>query len=166
MKKLLEIGEIVKPQGIKGEVKLIPYFENLKAYKSLKRVIIDGQSKEIVGARHDGSGVFLLLKGISDRNTAELMRKKMVSIPIDEAEPFRNGYFIVELEGLNVYVGEKSVGTLKEVLKTGSVDVFSVKGDKPFMVPYLNKLVSEIDLEKGIMVLDPNVFEEVVCYED
>lgn len=166
MKKLLEIGEIVKPQGIKGEVKLVPYMDKLNAYKSLKRVIIDGQTKEIVGARHDGSGVFLLFQGVSDRNTAETYRKKIVSIPIEEAEPFRKGYFIVELEGLNVFVGEKPVGVLEQVLKTGAVDVFSVKGDRPFMTPFLKKLVVRVDLDEGKIVFDPKVFEEVVCYED
>lgn len=166
MKKLLEIGEIVKPQGIKGEVKLVPYMENLNAYKTLKRVIIDGQQKEIVGARHDGSGVFLLLKDVADRNEAEKYRRKIVSIPIEEAEPFREAYFIVELEGLKVFVGDRFVGILDQVLKTGSVDVFSVKGDAPFMTPYLKRLVSLIDLEKGIIVFDPIVFEEVVCYEN
>lgn len=166
MKKLLEIGEIVKPQGIKGEVKMIPYMEKLNAYKSLKAVIIDGQHKEIVGARHDGSGVFLLLKGVSDRDVAETYRKKKVFIPLEEAEPFRDGYFIVELEGLSVHVADQEVGVLKEVIKTGGVDAFYVKGDRNFMVPFLKKLVLTIDTDNGIMVLDPEVFKQVVCYEN
>lgn len=166
MSKFLVLGQIVKPQGIKGEVKLISYVEKISGFKSLKSVYLDGQKKEIVRARADGSGVFLLFKGIDDRDSAECLRHKEVSIPLEEAEPFRVGYFVIELEGLKVFVGEKQVGILSEVLNTGSVDVFAIKGEKNFMVPFLKKLVVNVDLEQGTMLIDSKVFEEVVTYED
>lgn len=166
MSKYLSLGQIVKPQGIKGEVKLVSYVERISGFKTLTHVYLDGQRKEIVRARADGSGVFLLFKDVNDRDTAEKLRNKEIKIPLEEAEPFRVGYFVIELEGLKIITNDTELGILSEVLHTGSVDVFVVKGKKNFMVPYLKKLVLSVDLDKNIMLFDSKVFEEVVTYED
>lgn len=166
MSKFLILGQIVKPQGIKGEVKLLSYVEKISGFKTLKHAYVDGIKKEIVRARADGSGVFLLFEGVNDRDAGEKLRNKEVSIRLEDAEPFRVGFFVIELEGLKVFADGVELGVLSEVLHTGSVDVFVVKGKRNFMVPYLKKLVLDVDLVSGTMTLDAKVFEEVVTYED
>lgn len=166
MSKFLSLGQIVKPQGIKGEVKLLSYVEKISGFKTLKSAYVDGVKREIVRARADGSGVFLLFDGVNDRDKAEKLRNKEVSILLEDAEPFRVGFFVIELEGLKVFSESVELGVLSEVLHTGSVDVFAVKGKRNFMIPYLKKLVLNVDLDAGSMTLDPQVFEEVVTYED
>ena len=42
----LKVGIIVKPQGIKGEVKVQPLTDDINRFNDLKEVIIDGNSKE------------------------------------------------------------------------------------------------------------------------
>lgn len=160
MSKFLTLGQIVKPQGIKGEVKVLPNVDKISGFKTLKSVYVDGEKKEIAGVRADGSGVFLLFSGIHDRDSAEKLRNKEVSVPLEEAEAFREGYFIIELKGLKVFVDERETGILTEVLHTGSVDVFVVDGKRKYMVPFLKRLVLNVDLQKGIIKLEPKIFEE------
>jgi len=163
----LKIGKIVKPQGIKGEVKVLPYVDEIEHFSDLKRVYIDGVSVEIQRARVAGQDVFITLKNVTDRNEAETFRGKELSLPLNEARIFnQDGYFIAELVGMDVYVDENKVGVLKEVLKNGAADVFVVSGERPFMVPFLNKLVLEISRENSLIRFDGKVFKEVVLYED
>ncbi|MBQ7653424.1 MAG: 16S rRNA processing protein RimM [Clostridia bacterium] len=166
MIKTIKIGKIVKPQGIKGEVKIYPYVDDTRPFIDLKRVFIDGDAVKIDGARISGSDVFMCLDGISDRDKAELMRGKELSLPVSEARAFsEGGYFIAELIGLEVYVGEEKIGEIKEVLKNGAADVFVIKGEKSYMVPFLKKLTREVDIDGNKIVFEPSVFVEV-AYED
>ena len=43
MENFIKIGAIVKPQGIKGEVKVIPLTDDINRFKLLKSVYIDGK---------------------------------------------------------------------------------------------------------------------------
>ena len=74
----LLIGEITKPQGIRGEVKVRHYTDDPDRFYDLETVLIpDGAAfREIAvtGARVNGDDVFLTLEGIADRNEAEKMR--------------------------------------------------------------------------------------------
>ncbi len=163
----LYIGKIVKPQGIKGEVKLVPYVDHIQGVFKIKTVFIEEIDYEIVKARVVGFDAFLLLKGVTDRDMAEGLRNKEVYIPFSQADFFRqDDYFIDELIGLSVYVGDKFVGEIESVTNYGSASVFAIKGERPFMVPYLEKLVVNIDISQNKMILDSKVFEEVVCYEN
>ena len=167
MNNSLLIGKIVKPQGIKGEVKVIPYVDDIRPFCDLKKAYMDGKAVEIVRARVTGSDVFLSLRGVADRNQAELLRGKELSLPIDEARIFnQDGYFVAELIGMDVTCDGVKLGILKEILKNGAADVFVVEGEKPFMVPFLKKLVISIDRASNTIVLDKTTFGEVVVYED
>ena len=63
------IGEILKPQGIRGELKMKNFTDGFFAIKGLKNVIIDGVRYQVLKMRED-KGAILLLKVIADRNVA------------------------------------------------------------------------------------------------
>ena len=167
MIKTLKIGKIVKPQGVNGEVKVYPYVDEIAPFTELKSVFLDGKNVKIAGARVSGSDVFISFEGVKDRNVAETLRGKELSLSMDEARVFASdGYFILELIGLDVCVGDNIVGKIKEVLKNGAADVFVVDGERPFMIPFLKKLTLSVDIDGGKIVFDEKVFKEVVVYED
>lgn len=163
----LYIGRIVKPQGIKGEVKLSSYVDHIQGVLKIKSLFIDGVGYEIVKARVVGFDAFLLLKGVQDRNMAEELRGKEVYIPFEQADYFRQeDYFVDELIGLQVYVGDSLAGEISAVQNYGSASVFEVNGEHPFMIPFLEKLVLKVDIQNNSILFDKKVFEEVVCYEN
>ena len=76
-------------------------------------------------------------------------------------------YFIVDIVGCEVFVEDKSIGKVDEVLQNGAADVYVIKsGDKECMVPALKKLLVKVDCDAKKIILDKQVFEEVVVYED
>ena len=59
MEQMLKIGLIVKPQGIKGEVKIQPLTDDINRFKKLKEVIIDDKNYRVLKATIGGGTVFL-----------------------------------------------------------------------------------------------------------
>ena len=67
-------------------------------------------------------------------------------------------YFICDITGLNVVdEHDELIGTVTDVIKTGANDVYVVeaKNKKEILIPAIKQVVKEIDLENGIMVIDP-----------
>ena len=76
----INIGRIVKPQGLKGEVKLQLSTNNLAVFNNLKEIYIGNSSAKIEHLRLKGNFVYIKLKGIDDIDKAELLRGKEVYI--------------------------------------------------------------------------------------
>ncbi len=164
MKQIL-CGKIVKPQGIKGEVKMQSYVDNPQGFCSLRYVTINNKPIKIIKARADNDCVFLLLEGYSDRNAAEELRNCEVFVDYEAADIVKGGdYFVDEVIGLDAYVGEKHIGKVRDVLPNKGADVFVIEGDVKYMVPFLNKAIVEINIDKNIIIYDSDMFKEI-AYE-
>lgn len=170
----LQIGEIVKPQGIRGEVKLRAMTGDMTRYARLETVYLlqDGAyvpRRVVRGRAYDGFA-FLQLEGVADRNQAEELRGRAVYV--DRAHAIELGEdenFVCELIGLEAVntCGER-VGRLRDVLKPNTVcDVYAF--DTPrgeMMMPALKRVVKRVDVEAGVMVLDEDALAEVAVWED
>ena len=163
MEKQLVIGKIVKPQGIRGEVKVLPYTDSAEDLLSLKRVYIDGTEYKILSARCAPDAVFLSLRGIVDRNAAELLREKELVIPRDEAPALEEGvYYIADLLGSEVVTEEgESLGTLTDV-RQASTDVYTVEKDgRDTLFPVADGVVTSVDPENMRITVNKRRFQEV-----
>ena len=170
----LQIGEIVKPQGIRGEVKLRAMTSDMDRYARLETVYLkEGKNyvprKVLKGRSYDGFA-FLVLEGVTDRNQAELLRGTEVyidrahAVELDEDENF-----ICDLEGLEAYDTQGNhIGTLREVLTPNQIcDVYvfdTPRGE--MMIPALRRVVKEVDLDEEKIILDEAVLPEVAVWED
>ena len=74
----LLLGEVVRPQGIHGEVKLRHYTDDPERFLELKTVYREREGRYepigVTGARVREDDVFLMLEGVRDRNAAEALR--------------------------------------------------------------------------------------------
>lgn len=170
----LQIGEIVKPQGIRGEVKLRAMSRDMTRYARLTSVyLLQGgayvpyQVKK--GRSYDGFA-FLQLKGIEDRNQAETLRGIGVYVDREHAiELSEDENFVCELVGLTaVDTKGEVIGRLKDVLTPNAIcDVYAF--DTPrgeMMIPALKRVVRRVDVDAGEIVLDEAVLPEVAVWED
>ena len=64
MQDRFEIGKIVNTFGIKGEVKLTPYTDNVAKFKKIKNIYVENEKMEIEGAKLQNNFVILKLKAI------------------------------------------------------------------------------------------------------
>jgi len=162
--KRIVVGKVAKPQGIKGEVKLQCYVDAPEGFLRIKEVYVGGVSRTIKRARVLGADVFLTLAGIDDRNMAETLRNLDVEVDRAAADSLKTGdYFVADLVGLTVMVDECEMGKVVDVLQYGAADIFDIRGERQYLVPFLKALVLSIDLVRGVITMDKSKWEEVAC---
>ncbi len=78
MKEFLAVGEIINTHGIKGEVKVYPLTDDMKRFKKLKEVFIDGEERKILSCKLQPNNVVLKIEGIDSIEEANKYRKKLL----------------------------------------------------------------------------------------
>ncbi len=172
--KYFTVGYVLKPQGLKGEVKVKPLTDTLDRFDEMNQVFLKEQdglfkSVKILNRRYMKGWVILLLEGFNNKELVECLRGKSLWIPRSMAKPLaKDNYFIADLIGCKVESTErKSLGVISEVIKTGSNDVFVVSNEgHDILVPALKKIVIQVDIDLGRIVIDSNEFKELVYDED
>ena len=151
---MFEIGIITKPQGIRGEVRVLPTTDDPSRFELLVndeitlRLKNKEQAYKLLQARLHKNIVIIKLEGINDRNAAETLINNIITIPDDKALPLDEGeYFIRDLIGLSVETetGEH-LGKIGKVLQTNANDVYVIdatEGDS-FMIPATKNVVLSV----------------------
>ncbi len=168
MNEIFKIGVIVKPQGIKGDVKVQPLTDDINRFKNLKEVLIDGQKYHVSNVSIGGGMVFMELSGITDRNTAELFRGKFLCVKREDAIPLEEGrYFIADIIGCKVMTEKNTVGEIIDVTSSRT-DVITVRCEdgKIMRFPFLKDLVINVDIVNKIFAVKGKRLSEVSCYEN
>ncbi len=164
----IEIGKVLKAQGIKGEIKLACFVDDAVMLKSLKQVYIGTNTYAVNHVRCDGKFCYMLLDGVNDRNMAESLRNWTVYADKDAVDLPKNRYFIDDLIGCKVSSSDgQIVGEVVDVLQYGSADVFVCRNDgKTVSFPFLNDLVHTVNIDNKCIIVDAKRLSEVAVYED
>ena len=163
MVKYFEIGQIVNTFGIKGQVKVMPYTDDIKRFDELKQIYIDKKNQlqlfQIEQVSYHKDMVILKLKGIDTIEEAEKYRNCYLKIDRKDAKKLPEGtYYIADLLGLEVYTNDgKELGKLVDIYNSGSCDIYVVKDDngKQILLPNIQDLKKEIDLVNEKIVVYP-----------
>jgi 16S rRNA processing protein RimM len=156
------IGTIVAPFGVHGELKVRSLTDIPNRFAKLRSVFLgpDHVPHAITGVRPSkGDMVILKLAGIDDINAAETMRTWDVSIPLDKlAKLPADSYYQHDIIGLHVKtLSGREVGTITDILVTGSNDVYIVKTPdaQQILIPAIKEIIKQIDLLRHLMYIDP-----------
>ncbi|WP_139904543.1 ribosome maturation factor RimM [Clostridium thermarum] len=165
MKDELTIGQIINTHGVKGEIKVHPLTDDIKRFKKLKYVLLDGEEKKVIWVKLQNDKAILKLEGIATMEEAEKLKNKYIKVKRKDAAKLPEGrYFVVDIIGCKVSdTNGKYIGEVKEVIFTGSNDVYWVKGEKDVLVPVIESVVKDIDVENASIIIEP---VEVWNYED
>ncbi len=164
MLRYIQIGQIVNTHGHLGELKIFPLTDDYQRFDELSRIYIgeneDLRAYHIRKVRVHKGMVLITLKEIADMNQAEKLKGLYLQIPLEEVKPLPEGqYYIFQLLGLAVYNGDTLLGKVKDVLKTGSNDVYVVEPStgqgKDILIPALKQVVTKIDLQNSRMEITP-----------
>jgi 16S rRNA processing protein RimM len=165
MEEFLNIGQIINTHGVKGELKIYPLTDDIKRFRKLKTVYIESEERTVSWCKLQTDKVILKIEGIESIEDAMKYKTKYLKVKREEAAKLPEGrYFVVDIVGCKV-IDENGVdlGNVSEVIFTGSNDVYWVKGKKDLLVPVLENIVKEIDIEKKEIIISP---PEVWNYED
>ena len=160
---LVPIGKVVRTHGVRGAVKIHPYGETLGELKAGEKVF-SGVSEGVVEREFTlvslraQSRVWIgEFEEIGDMNEARELAGKELFVPRERLPVLPDGeYYQFQLIGLTVETKDGgNLGTLRGILETGGNDVYVVDCDgKELLVPAIEDVICEIDLDNNRMVVD------------
>ena len=161
MEKYLEIGQIVNTFGIKGQVKVKPFTDDINRFDELKEVYAEKKHElklfQIEKVNYSKNMVILKLKGIETPEQAETLRNSYLKINRKDAKKLPEGtYYIADLIGLDVYTDEdKFLGKVDYIYNAGSSDIYVVKDEqgKEVLLPAIKDVLKQVDLENGKIIV-------------
>ena len=161
--KVLTIGRILKPQGIRGELKVQPYTDSAEDLSFYKEVFIGEVPYKVLSFRVGDGVAYLGLRGVPDRNAAELLRGKELTVPFEERMPLPEGaYYVAELIGCMIVDNEGGeIGELVEITQAATEFYTAKKGDRTILFPVPKGVVLSVDVEERKIVVDKKRFWEV-----
>ena len=163
MKRLI-IAEVLKPQGIRGELKIKTFTDFPEDVKAFKTVYIDDTPYKILSFRVGNDGAaYVGLRGIPDRNAAELFRGKILEGAREDAPALNEGqYYIVDVIGLDCETEEGEFLGKVTHIATLSSDIYTIeKAGKSVLFPAVKGVVKKVDLENKKLILDKKIFDEI-----
>ena len=99
------------------------------------------------------------VRGVDSIEAADLLRGKILYINRSDAHLSKGVYFVQDLIGLKVTDADtgRVYGTVKDVLKTGSNDVYEMLGEdeKLCYIPVIPAIIVSRDFDKGAVYIHP-----------
>lgn len=160
----LLLGEILRPHGVRGELRVRILTDHPERMLDLDNTYIGTNPESPEAANYTveklrlskGYGL-LKLKGIDDRNQADILRELYVMVRIDDAVPLEEGeFYLYQLIGMAVQTEQgESLGTIREVLETGANDVYIIDSPqyKEILLPVTEETVLKTDIQSGIITV-------------
>ncbi len=153
----LEIGVVTKPHGIRGEVKVKLHFEESDALEVASKVALrheDGRLSwhAVEHARAVSKGALVALEGVTTCNDAETLRGAKVLVLRSELPALEEGeYYLADLVGCSVYLGDEKLGTVREVRPDPSIDTLVIEAPDGALVeqPIGDAWVGPVDVARG-----------------
>jgi len=164
------VGRVGRPHGLRGELVIGVRTDEPDLRFTVGAVLDASEEPEPTGDRHTltvarmrwHSGQLLVaFEGVTDRTAAGELTGRWLSV--DSGQLPRTGdpdeFRDHELIGLSVRTPDgEQVGVVTDVLHHGQ-DLLVIKradgGDDESLVPFVKAIVPEVDLDRGLLVIDP-----------
>ena len=154
--KRIALAAVAGAHGIKGEVRLKLFAENVNSLKAHARLFVGGVERKLVAINAAGKAPIARFEGVADRTEAETLRGSLVEIARDALPPLAEGeYYHADLIGLPcVDSAGAGVGTVSGVENFGAGDLLEIElpGGRKSLIPFQSGIA---DFEDGRILLDP-----------
>lgn len=157
----LVIGEILRPHGVRGELRMRVLSHDPGALKQLTCIYLadsdaspERERVDVLRIRFNKAYALLSLDGCNRREQAENLRGKLVYCDIEQLPPLNKGeYFLFQLIGLLIVADGNEVGRIRDVLETGANDVYIVESAEhgELLIPAHDETINRIDFESGVI---------------
>ncbi len=155
------VGQIERPFGVKGEVKVRSLSDVPGRFEALTHVSVvakSGKTMEtsVTHVRRTGTGFIVGLAGLTTPEDAGLWRGGLIQVPRGTVPVLPDGqYYECDLVGLAVQTEQgQPIGVLEQILELPGNHVFVVRqGANEILIPAVKELVSAVDLERRVMTV-------------
>ncbi|MBR2974515.1 MAG: 16S rRNA processing protein RimM, partial [Clostridia bacterium] len=151
----IEVGKVLKAQGIKGELKLSCFLDDPKMLVGIKKLYLGIQLHYVQSVRVGGQFCYVLFKDISGRNLAETYQNKPVFADKEDVKLADGRYYVEDLLGCEVVLDDQTtVGKVIDIEQYGSADVYTTKqANVVTSFPFLKDMIVSIDVAAKKIVL-------------
>lgn len=162
--RLIPVGRIARPHGVRGALKLYPYGETLAGQSSGDKLFLNSASRRtrseltFVSLRSQGRVWVAQFEELTNVDEAREFVGEEVFLPEDRLPPTGEGeYYHYQLIGLSVETLQgRQMGTLRAIIETGGSDVYVVDFDgSEILIPAVEGVILDVDLVRQRMVIDP-----------
>ncbi len=163
MEKTLNVATVLKPQGIRGEIKVKTLTDSAEDMRAFARVFIDGAEYKVLSVRPAGDCAYLTLRGIADRNAAELLRGKDVIVLREDAPELpQDTFYLVDILGCEVVTEKgKTLGTICDITPA-KTDIYVIEKDGGRITFVAAEgVIEDIDVEAKRVTVNKKRFDEV-----
>ena len=168
MKQFLELGKINNTHGIKGEVKVARWCDDINYVKQLKTVYLDSNGKKsltLVSARPQKNIGILKFAEITTVEQAQELKNKVLYCNRDDAKIDDGKHYLADIIGCYVVDidTDEEYGKIVDVLNYGSCDIYDVESwGKHTLIPAIDDVVKEINTEYQVIKIKPmkGLFDE------
>ncbi len=158
---LLEVGKIVNTHGLRGEVKVVPWTDYPEVFEDIEYVYVERRGEherlDISGIKYQKGNIIVRFAQIKDINEAEKYKNLVLYAEREALGELPEGvYYIADLIGLEVVKEDgEIIGTIADVLNTGSSDIYDVKreGRKNLLIPVIDDVVLKVDMENKKVIV-------------
>ena len=161
-----KVGKIVNTQGLKGEVRVYPFTDDINRFDELDVFYLDKDFNtkwNVERVRYKGNLVIMKIKDIDSIEKAERLRDKFIYVSREDGRELEEEeYFIADMIGLDVFTvdGEK-VGVFQLVIMNLGMSIYEKFKDENCPNPIISDKMKELSKQythKGF--LKKKEFEE------
>ena len=156
MQDKFEVGKIVNTFGIKGEVKVALYTEDINNFKNNSKVYVNEKEMQVEKSRLQKNMLILKLKGIDNMNDAEDLRGSIIKVDRSKNGLPKGTYYIADLIGLDVYTEDGNLfGKVTDIYNTGANDIYTVKTQdgKEVLLPAIKDVIKQVDIQNEKIIV-------------
>ena len=147
--------------GVRGQLKVRAFTEEPENLFEYPRWILQyrgrrKQTFEVLSTHLQGNYIVATLNGLATRDEALELKGFDILVPYSSLPSLPAGtYYWNDLVGLTVTnVDGMNFGKIVEIIETGANDILKVRGEKDHLIPYLDSVIKEVDLNLGTMRVD------------
>ena len=166
----IAIGRLGRPHGVKGELKLHPFFGEDLAESFIGETLVAGESPgngpvrlALASVRGSGQTQLVAFEGIDTPEQAAALTNRNLLAPRRIMPDLPKGhYYHEEVVGLPVYDPEgRLLGRLTGFFSAGVADVWTIATQTggELMIPCLPETLLKVDLLEGRIVMKPMEME-------
>lgn len=159
---LIEVAKIVKPQGIRGEVKAQISTNVNAVFNGLEEAYVEGKKFEISSISLRQGFLYVKFEGIDDRNMAETLRGKRIMLDKDLIKNAleEDELLVDDLIGMVLYDKEGNlVGQIVDVENYGATFNFIIDcNGRTVQTPFVDDV---FDRDGDTLVVNKDKFDEV-----
>ncbi len=154
----LEVGKIINKRGIAGELKLESYCDGVSALKGVEYLYTDNLGKcsyKVSSVKEYKGNLFIKLCEVTTAEAADELRGKILYADRKDLNVKKGAIFLADIIGLCVYDADtgKQYGKVTDIVNYGASDIYIISdGDNEYMLPAVDDIIAETNLEKGISV--------------